>query len=249
MPWLPSLSLPQPRKGCSDSGGTLARPEQAGQGCSSLREHSCCHPEGQADIPGHSQGALWALQGGRCLASSSWVMERGARGGQGLYSTALFWVTSVIKGWKDPSELLGGVLLLQNSGKGLLDAGAGKGKGSKDPAKHHILQTRLLWGLGNLFLSQVPQFPHLPARSVQGRGASLPSPLGELGVVWESRNSLSVNAPRLLQQGMRHLLECWPEGTALSQLHTAGISWGRLKYSKNKATIAHLPQVLSQEHK
>lgn len=129
MPWLPSLSLPQPRKGCSDSGGTLARPEQAGQGCSSLREHSCCHPEGQADIPGHSQGDLWALQGGRCLASSAWVMERGARGGQGVYSTALFWVTSVIKGWKDPWELLGGVLLLQNSGKGLLDAGAGKGKG------------------------------------------------------------------------------------------------------------------------
>lgn len=41
-------------------------------------------------------------------------------------------------------------------------------------------------------------------------------------------------------------LECWPEGAAvLSQLHTAGISWGRLTHGKNKATNAHLPQVLS----
>lgn len=54
----------------------------------------------------------------------------------------------MIKGWKDPWELLGCVLLLQNSGKGLLDAGAGKGKESEDPAKHQIFQTRLLWGLG-----------------------------------------------------------------------------------------------------
>lgn len=104
-------------------------------------------------------------------------------------------------------------------------------------------------GLGSLFLSQAPQFPQLPGRSVQGRGANLPSPLGGPGVVWESRNSIS-ECSQAAPAGNGAPLECWPEGAAvLSQPHTAGISWGRLTHGKNKATNAHLPQVLSQEHK
>lgn len=54
------------------------------------------------------------MEGGAALASSVWVMERGERGGQGVYFTAFFGITSVIKGWKDPWKLLGCVLLLQN---------------------------------------------------------------------------------------------------------------------------------------
>lgn len=125
-----------------------------------------------------------------------------------------------------------------------------KGKREQGPSKTPHPSNSAPLEFGNIFFSQAPQFPHLPGRSVQAPGANLASPLGELGVVWESRNSLSVNAARLLQQGMGHLLESWPEGAAvLSQPHTAGISWGRLTRGKNKATSAHLPQVLSQEHK
>lgn len=91
---------------------------------------------------------LWGLHGGRGWLGQQHVGDgEGGKGSLGVYFTAFFRVTFVIKGWKDPWELLERVLLLQNSGKGLLDAGAGKGKGNKDPAKHHILQTWLLWGL------------------------------------------------------------------------------------------------------
>lgn len=41
---------------------------------------------------------LGSPEGGAGLASSVGVMGRGARGGQGVYSIAFFWVTSVIKG-------------------------------------------------------------------------------------------------------------------------------------------------------
>lgn len=69
-----------------------------------------------------------------------------------------------------------------------------EGKRERGPSETPNLPNSAPLGLGNLFLSQAPQFPHLPGRSVQGRGANLPSPSGELRVGWESSNSLSVNA-------------------------------------------------------
>lgn len=87
-------------------------------------------------------------------------------------------------------------LLFPASGKGLWDARVKRGEEIAPSKTPHLANSAHL-GPGNLFLPQVCKFSCLPGRYIQGLLTLIVlqtylAPLGELGDVRESNNSLSV---------------------------------------------------------